>query len=85
MASGRPVVASRVDGIPDAVIDQETGLLVDPADVPALSDALETLLQDPARGDRLGASGEAHARATFAWQTIAGRYISLLERIIRHP
>jgi glycosyltransferase involved in cell wall biosynthesis len=85
MASGRPVVASRVDGIPDAVIDQETGFLVDPNDAPALADALETLLHDPARGDRLGASGETRARARFAWQTIAGRYLSLLERIVRHP
>lgn len=46
MASGRPVVASRVDGIPDAVVDGETGLLVPPDDADALARALARVLDD---------------------------------------
>src|SRR5207245_603208 len=62
MASGRAVVASRVDGIPDAVGDGETGLLVQPEDPVALAGALRALLDDGPRRERLGALGTA-ARA----------------------
>src|SRR5206468_318440 len=63
MASGRAVVASRVDGIPDAVGDGETGLLVPPEDPVALAGALRALLEDGARRERLGARGRAPTRA----------------------
>src|SRR5213083_1575653 len=63
MASGRAVVASRVDGIPDAVGDGETGLLVPPEDPVALAGALRALLEDGPRRERLGARGRALVRA----------------------
>src|SRR3989442_7499475 len=59
MASGRAVVASRVDGIPDAVGDGETGLLVQPEDPVALAGALRALLDDGPRRERLRARGRA--------------------------
>lgn len=80
MASGRPVVASRVDGIPDAVLDGETGLLVPPDDPEALARALRTLLDDPGEANRLGRSGRLRARRSFAWPSIARRYVAVLER-----
>jgi glycosyltransferase involved in cell wall biosynthesis len=83
MASGRAVVASRVDGIPDAVIDGETGLLVPPDDPAALARALDALLADPAWANRLGAAGARRARECFAWSTIARRYLTVLERAVR--
>jgi glycosyltransferase involved in cell wall biosynthesis len=78
MASGRPVVASAVDGIPDAVLDGTTGLLVAPDDPGALAQALDALLRDAARADALGAAGRTRARTTFAWPLIARGYVDLL-------
>jgi colanic acid/amylovoran biosynthesis glycosyltransferase len=61
MAWGRPVVASAVGGLTDAVEDDVTGLLVPPGDVEALRAALERLLGDPELRARLGAAAREHA------------------------
>jgi glycosyltransferase involved in cell wall biosynthesis len=57
MAHGRPVVASAVGGIPDLVVDGETGFLVPPGDAVALRAAIEKLLADSALRKRMGAAG----------------------------
>ncbi len=57
MAHGRPVVATTVGGIPELVVDGETGLLVPPGDPQALRSALERLLADPALRRRMGQAG----------------------------
>jgi glycosyltransferase involved in cell wall biosynthesis len=75
MAAGRPVVATRVGGVPDAVADGVTGLLVPPATPALLAAALAELLADPARRAAMGAAGSARARALFH----AGTVIPLLE------
>jgi glycosyltransferase involved in cell wall biosynthesis len=80
MASGRAVVASRVDGIPDAVIDRETGLLVPPDDAAALASALDALLADSAWTERLGAAAAQRACDGFAWPTVSRRYLAVLAR-----
>ncbi|HWP65224.1 MAG TPA: glycosyltransferase family 4 protein [Candidatus Limnocylindria bacterium] len=80
MASGRPVVASRVDGIPDAVVDEETGLLVPPEDAPLLARALERVLVAPAWAEQLGEAGARRARDAFAWPGIARRYLDVFAR-----
>ena len=66
MASGLPVVATSVDGLPEAVLDGETGLLVPPSDAGALRDALARLLSDAALADRLGSGGRERGRDHFA-------------------
>lgn len=63
MAAGRPLVASRTGGLPDLVGHNETGLLVPPGDVAALRQALDSLLEDPERRERMGAAARARARA----------------------
>ncbi|HYV57047.1 MAG TPA: glycosyltransferase family 4 protein [Candidatus Nitrosopolaris sp.] len=78
MASGRAVVASAVDGVPDAVLPGETGVLVPAEDAGALSDAMTTLLADTALRERLGRRGEAIARERFAWSIVAGAYLAVL-------
>jgi glycosyltransferase involved in cell wall biosynthesis len=60
-----PVVATRLSGIPELVVDGETGLLVPSRDPRALADAIESLLRDPARGRRLGRQGRKRVEATF--------------------
>lgn len=76
MARGRPVVASAVGGLRDAVVDGETGLLVPPGDPDALGRALRALLDDPARRARMGAAGRRRA-ALFTASAVTGR----IERI----
>jgi glycosyltransferase involved in cell wall biosynthesis len=69
MALERPVVASRTGGIPEAVRDGETGLLVPPDDAAALADAILTLFADPARCTAYGQAGRARVAAHFNAET----------------
>jgi glycosyltransferase involved in cell wall biosynthesis len=66
MAAGRPVVASRVGGIPEIVSDGETGVLVAPGDPSALSNAVAGLLSDPERRERMGAAGRRSSAERFS-------------------
>ncbi len=59
LAVETPVVATRLSGIPEVVVPERTGLLVEPGDVDGLADALARLLADAALGRRLGAAGRA--------------------------
>jgi glycosyltransferase involved in cell wall biosynthesis len=61
MACGKPVVASAIGGIPDIVLDGESGLLVKPNDASALREALRTLLLDPDRRAQMGKIGQKRA------------------------
>ena len=66
MAMGRPVVATTGGGVPDVVVDGETGLLVDPAASAPLAAAVQTLLENPGRAGHLGAAGRRRAQSTFS-------------------
>jgi alpha-maltose-1-phosphate synthase len=79
MACGTPVVASAVGGIPEVVVDGETGLLVPPGDPGILAAALGRLLADPARGARLGTAGRRRVEERFSWERIAERTIAVYE------
>jgi phosphatidyl-myo-inositol dimannoside synthase len=81
-AHGLPVVAGNVGGAVDAVVDGETGLLVDPADPRAIGDALARLLVDPVLARRMGDAGAARARK-FAWPVIARRVETVLTDVLR--
>ena len=70
MAHGRPVVATRVGGLLDLVVDGETGLVVPPRDAAALRSALERLLGDPELRRKLGAAGRERARMHFSWKKV---------------
>lgn len=59
MAASLPVVATRVGGIPDAIVEGENGFLVESGDVAALADRLALLADDPALRARMGANGLA--------------------------
>jgi glycosyltransferase involved in cell wall biosynthesis len=60
LASARPVVSTAVGGVPEVVVDGQTGLTVPVSDVSALADAILTLLRDRALAERLGTAGRRH-------------------------
>lgn len=65
MSAGKPVVATTVGGIPEAVVHGETGLLVPPRDPARLAEALRTLLRDPARAREMGEAGRRRVLKRF--------------------
>ena len=71
MACGRPVVAARVGGLADTVVDGHTGLHVPPGDADAAARAMGALLADPARAARFGRAGRARAKARYGWDRVA--------------
>ena len=82
MASGTPVVASRLGGLPELVADGETGHLVEPGDVAALRGRLTLVLGDPAAAHRLGKAARARAVERFTWEACARRCLAVYEALI---
>lgn len=78
MAQGRPVIASRVGGIPEIIRDGEDGLLVPPGDVEVLAATIQTLLADPDRRERLG-----HQARVRAQDFCADRVVGQIESVYR--
>jgi glycosyltransferase involved in cell wall biosynthesis len=81
MLGGVPVVASAVGGVPDAVRDDESGLLVPPDDVDALQGALSRMAADPSLRRRLANAAEVEARQRFTVATMARSYESLYDEL----
>jgi len=66
MATGLPVISTRIGGIPEMVIDNETGFLVRPDDPVALADAIEKVINDRSLGQKLGHAGHGRAQTLFS-------------------
>jgi glycosyltransferase involved in cell wall biosynthesis len=66
MATGLPVVSTTIGGIPEMVIDNETGFLVEPHDIVALAGAIEKVTSDRSLGQRLGRAGYDRAQRLFS-------------------
>jgi glycosyltransferase involved in cell wall biosynthesis len=79
MALGLPVVATRVGGIPEAVLHNETGLLVPPRNAAALGEALGTLLDSPELRERLGAHGRQRVDQDFSPARQIERIVAILQ------
>jgi glycosyltransferase involved in cell wall biosynthesis len=73
MASGTPVVASSVGGVPEIVQDGVTGFLVPPGDVEALRARVEQLLSDKPLARRMGMHAREHVLERFTWAHVAAR------------
>jgi glycosyltransferase involved in cell wall biosynthesis len=80
-ASGLPAVASRISGIPEVVLDGDTGILVNERDVQGLSEALAALVVDPTKRVRLGESARRRIEP-FGWESLGERYRSLIAAAI---
>jgi glycogen synthase len=96
MACARPVVATAVGGIPEVVVDGETGVLVQVelrADEPMtpvepdrfardLADAVNGLMADPRRREAMGAAGRRRAVEQFSWSSIADQTVALYRTLV---
>lgn len=80
---GRPLVATRVGGLPEIVRDGETGLLVPPEDPAALAAAVLRLRTDPGFAARLGAAARRHTKEHFSMDRCAADYSALYARLLR--
>jgi glycosyltransferase involved in cell wall biosynthesis len=81
MACGKPVVATEVAGIPEAVIDGATGFVVKPCDITALADRLSTLLVDDSLRREMGLKARKHVEAEFNYDTVIPKIAALLKEV----
>lgn len=77
---GRPVIGSRSAGVPDAVVDGKTGLLVNPGDVQSLALAIRSLIDDRSFASRLGLNGRERVLEAFTWRRQAAPLVEALTR-----
>lgn len=80
-AIGRPVVAGDIGGVPDALWDGETGVLVDGDDVRAVTDAVAGLLGDPDRATKMGAAASRFVAEGFTWDRRTTELRALLAEV----
>ena len=83
MASARPVVSTRLAGIPELVVDGETGTLISAGDSTALAQALEQLLRDPELRLRFGHAGRARIEQHFRIENTVVSLMEMLEHAVR--
>jgi sugar transferase (PEP-CTERM/EpsH1 system associated) len=82
MASGLPVVATRVGGNPELVVDGVTGMLVAPGDDASLAEALARYAGDPLLRRAHGAAGRARAVEEFSIEAMMKRYCDLYDEVL---
>ncbi len=81
MTLGKPVIATALGGMPDMIVDGESGLLIKPGDAPALASSLETLLTLPDLRQKLGTNAGLFARKNFDIQVQKLAFLDLLNQI----
>lgn len=82
MASGLPIVASEVSGTVQAIIPNETGLLIPPGDVPKLTEAISQLLSELACAQEMGEAARRRAEAEFSARKQADKHLALYHRLL---
>ena len=82
MATGLPVIATRVGGNPELVAEGETGVLVPVADVPALAAAITELVNDPNRCDQMGRAAAQQVRTHFDWERTVSAYLGVYDELL---
>jgi glycosyltransferase involved in cell wall biosynthesis len=81
-AAGRYVVASRLDGIPEAIVPGQNGILLDPLDSEAFAGNILELLADDAQREELGRKARKYVQGHYSWDIVARRYQALFMRVI---
>ncbi len=83
LAACKPVVATRVGAVPDVILNEDTGLLIEPGDVPALGRALTRLIADAALRQSLAEKGRAFLTAHCSATSMARKYLDVYKRTKR--
>jgi glycosyltransferase involved in cell wall biosynthesis len=83
MAAGKPTIGTDVGGIPEAIDDRVSGLIVPPNDPAALARAIVKLLKDEALAKRMGQAGLARARKLFSVDHMVEGTIEAYRRILQ--
>jgi glycosyltransferase involved in cell wall biosynthesis len=81
MAAGKPIVSTRVGGVPELVEDGQEALLVEPRDPAALAEAIGRLLRNPAEAKRLGEAARNRQRREYSLDAMVRRIESLYEEL----
>lgn len=81
-ASGLPIVASRVGGMPEAIRDGETGWLIEPGDSAALTAAMLKLLEDPQAARAMGAAGRQYMAREFSIETMVAGNLGIYQELL---
>jgi glycosyltransferase involved in cell wall biosynthesis len=82
MLAARPIIASAVGEVPTVLDRGNAGVLVSPGDAAALANALEALLSDPARAQRLSLAAAARANGEYSFERMMERYIALYAKLL---
>ena len=82
MRAGLPVIASRVGGVPEAVVDGETGYLVERGDAEGLGQALTRLLESPELRQQMGRQGKTKFEAEFTFDTMLARTLAVYNEVL---
>ncbi|MEI9815146.1 MAG: N-acetyl-alpha-D-glucosaminyl L-malate synthase BshA, partial [Acidobacteriota bacterium] len=82
MSFGKPVVATRVGGVAEIVVDGQTGFLRRLGDVPQLAAAVRKLIDDPELSARMGAAAKSRAENCFSAEASVGRYVDFYRRVL---
>jgi len=83
LALQRPVVATRVGGIPEVIQDGQTGLLAEPSDASSLAMLIQQMIEDPSLAVSLGNAGRTRVETEFTARTMAGNTAELYEQVLR--
>lgn len=82
-AFGKPVVATRVGGLPDVVVDGESGFLVEPGEPEQIAAAVLNIINHAERAEAMGRYARHLSETRFAWEPIAGRIVSVYQDLLQ--
>ena len=82
-SAGLPVISTKVGGIPEFLVNNENGLLMEPGDPEQLVKRIMVLLQDPEFSKELGRRGRKLVEEKFAWPLIADQVVDLYRKILK--
>jgi glycosyltransferase involved in cell wall biosynthesis len=84
-ASGLPVVSTRHAGIPDVIVEEETGFLVDERDVAGMAHYMQLLAEDPQFASRIGRAARQHIQGGYSMEQSISRLWSIIQDSVDGP